>query len=132
LRRSTTRCSLLRSISGSGSDADLAKAAAYGRRVKICSLAQAANPPSTTFVDSIDVVSDATIPCDLRFFQSLDRIVQSELWLVRDKAPIEPLKSIGVEKGKPFNPDVKTRDVHKEAAREGHAWLDAPCHSPVL
>jgi hypothetical protein len=121
LRRSTTHYSLLHSLSGSGSHADLAKAVAYGRRVKICPLAQAVNPPSTAFVDSIDVVSDATIPYDLRFFQSLDRIVQSELRLVRDKALIEPLKSIGIEKGEPFNPDVKTQDVHKEAAREGHA-----------
>jgi hypothetical protein len=102
LRRSTTRCSLLRSISGS---------------VKICPLAQAANPPSTTFVDSIDVVSDATIPYDLRFFQSLDRIVQNELRLVTDKALIDPLKSIGIQKGKPFNPDMKTQNIHKEASR---------------
>ena len=121
MRRSTTHYSLLHSLSRSGSHADLAKAVAYGRRVKICPLAQAANPPSTEFVDSIDVVSDAIIPYDLRFFQSLDRIVQSELRLVRDKALIEPLKSIGIEKGKPFNPDVKARDVHKESAREGNA-----------
>lgn len=117
MRRSTTRCSLLRSISGS---------------VKICPLAQAANPPSTTFVDSIDVVSDATIPYDLRFFQSLDRIVQNELRLVTDKALIDPLKSIGIQKGKPFNPDMKTQNIHKEASREGHAWLDAPCHIPIV
>ena len=115
MRRSTTQYSLSRSGS----------LVCHRRRpwrgVKICPLAQAANPPSTTFVDSIDVVSDVTIPYDLRFFQSLDRIVQIELRLVRDKALIEPLKSIGIEKGKPFNPDVKTRDVHKEAAREGNA-----------
>ena len=110
----------MHALSRSGSHADLAKAVAYGRRVKICPLAQAANPPSTTFVDSIDVVSDATIPYDLRFFQSLDRIVQSELRLVRDKALIEPLKSMASKRAIPY-PDVKTRDVHKEAAREGNA-----------
>jgi hypothetical protein len=118
----------LRSISGRGS----ARAVAYGRRVKIYPLAQAANPPSTIFVDSIDVVSHATIPYDLSFFQSLDRTVQHDLRLVREKALIDQFKSIGIEKGKPFNPDVKTWEVHKEAAREHHAWLDAPCHSPIV
>jgi hypothetical protein len=33
----------------------------------------------------------------LRFFQSLDRTVQSEPWLTRDKAMIDQLKSIGIE-----------------------------------
>jgi hypothetical protein len=99
---------LLRSIVASGSDADIAKAVAYGKRIKLYPLSQAANPPPTTFVDAINVVFDATIPYDLRFFQSLDRMVQTEPWLERDKAMIDMLKSIGIEKGKPFNPDTKS------------------------
>jgi hypothetical protein len=67
----------------------------------------------------------ATIPYDLRFFKSLDRIVQREPWLARDKAMIDQLKSIGIEKGKPFNPDAKTQDILNAAVREAHAWLDA-------
>ena len=67
---------------------------------------------------------DTTIPYDLRFFESLDRIVQREPWLERDKAMIDKLKSIGIEKGKPFNPDGKTQEVLEDAAREAHAWLD--------
>ena len=51
------------------------------KRVKLYPLSQAANPPATSFVDAIDVVYDATIPYDLRFFESLDRMVQSEPWL---------------------------------------------------
>jgi len=68
----------------------------------------AANPAATTFIDAIDVVYDATIPYDIRFFQSLDRFVQQEPWLTRDKAMIDQLKAIGIEKGKPFAPDTKT------------------------
>ena len=66
-----------------------------------------------------------TIPYDLRFFQSLDRFVQIEPWLTRDKVMIDMLKSIGIEKGKPFNPDARTQDILNAAAREAHAWLDA-------
>ena len=80
--------------------------------------------PATTFLDAIDVVYDATIPYDLRFFQSLDRFVQQEPWLTRDKAMIDQLKSIGIEKGKPFDPDAKTQDILNAAAREAHALLE--------
>src|SRR4029453_13912203 len=94
---------LLRSILKSGSDADVAAAVAYARRIKLHPLAQAANPPATIFVHAIDVFYDSTIPYDLRFFQSLDRVVQMEPWLARDKLMIDMLKSLGIEKGKPFN-----------------------------
>lgn len=102
---------LLRSNLTSSSDADITKAVAYGKRVKVYPLSQAAHPPATQFVDAIDVVFDATIPYDMRFFQSLDRMVQMEPWLTRDKAMIDQLKSIGIEKGKPFNPDAATQET---------------------
>ena len=72
---------LLRSNLKSSSDADIANAVAYGKRIKVYPLSQAAHPPDTQFIDAIDVVFDATIPYDLRFFQSLDRVVQIEPWL---------------------------------------------------
>ena len=107
---------LLRSNLKSSSDADIASAVAYGKRIKVYPLSQAAHPPATQFIDAIDVVFDATIPYDMRFFQSLNRMVQYEPWLDRDRAMIDPLKSIGIEKGKPFNPDSTTQDILKQAA----------------
>src|SRR6478752_8711160 len=69
---------LLRSILKSGSDTDIAKAVAYGKRIKLYPLSEASRAPATTFVDVADVVYDSTIPYDLRFFESLNRIVQAE------------------------------------------------------
>ena len=37
---------------------------------------------------------------------------------------IDILKSIGVEKGRPFDPDAKTQDILTSAAREAHALLE--------
>jgi len=116
---------LLRSILKDGSTAGIAKAVEYGKRIKLYPLSQAASRPATTFVDAIDVEFDSTIPYDIRFFESLDRIVQMEPWLERDKAMIDQLKSIGIEKGKPFKPDPKTRELLNAAAKEAHAWIDA-------
>jgi hypothetical protein len=87
---------LLRSNLASASEADVAKAVAYGKRIKFYPFSQAGNPAATTFVDAIDVVYDATIPYDVRFFQSLDRVVQTEPWLERDKVMIDMLKSLGI------------------------------------
>src|SRR5690349_6201928 len=64
---------LLRSVPKSGSESDVAKAVAYGKRIKLYPLSQAATPPVTKFVDVVDVVYDATITYDLRFFESLNR-----------------------------------------------------------
>jgi hypothetical protein len=116
---------LLRSIPKSGGEADVARAVAYGKRISVYPLSQAARPPATTFLDVVDIVYDSTIPYDLRFFESLNSIVQAEPWLERDKAVIDPLKSIGIEKGKAFDPAPRTKDVLSDAAREAHAWLVA-------
>jgi hypothetical protein len=115
---------LLRSILKSGSDTDVASAVAYGKRIKVYPLSQASHPTETKWNDALEVVFDSTIPYDLRFFQSLNRIVQYEPWLERDKAMIDALNSIGIEKGKPFNPDSNSQGALKNAAIEAHTWLD--------
>jgi hypothetical protein len=115
---------LLRSILESGSAADFNKAVEYGKRIKFYPLSEAANPPATTYLDAAEVVFDATIPYDVRFFESLARMVDSQPWLERDKAMIDWLKTLGIEKGKAFAPDAKTREVMNEAAQEALQWLD--------
>jgi len=115
---------LLRSILKSGSADDFATAIDYGKRIKFYPLSQADNPPETVWLDAADVVFDATIPYDVRFFESLARIVDSQPWLERDRAMIDPLRTLGIEKGKTFQPDARTREVMNEAAQEAHQWLD--------
>lgn len=115
---------LLRSILKSRNETDVAKAVGYGKRIKLYPFARAANPPETTLVDVIDVVLNGVIPYDVSFFQSLDRMVQDEPWLDRDRVMIDMLKSLGIEKGKPFKPDGKTVAILEFAAREAQARFD--------
>lgn len=116
---------LMRSILASGSKEDIAKAVAYGRRIKLYPLSQAANPPDTIYVDAMGSVFDATIPYDRRFFASLDRMVQCEPWLDRDRAMIDPLRSIGIEKGKAYQPDAQLQAGLDGAAKEAKEWIEA-------
>ena len=116
---------LLRSVLKSGSDADIAKAVTYGKRIKLYPFSQAADPLPTKFVDASGVVFDSTIRYDLSFFQSLNQMVQAEPWLERDKAMIDQLKTIGIQRGKPFNPDTKTKQILNDAIQEAKAWFDS-------
>ena len=115
---------LLRSILRSGSDTDFIKAVEYGKRITCYPLSAAANTPATTYLDAADVVFDATIPYDVRFFESLARMVESQPWLERDRAMIDPLRTLGIEKGKAFNPDADACAIMNDAALEAREWLD--------
>jgi hypothetical protein len=115
---------LLRSNLASHSDADVAKSVAYGKQIKVYPLSQAKDPPPTNFTDAYDVLFDSTIPYDASFYRSLDRVVQAEPWLDRDRAMIDQLATIGIEKGKAFDPDQKTVALLDQAAREAHALLE--------
>jgi hypothetical protein len=115
---------LLRSILKSGSEVDFVKAVDYGKRIRFYPLSAAANPPGTTYLDAADVLFDATIPYDVRFFESLARTVASQPWLERDRAMIDPLRTLGIEKGKAFDPDARTREIMNDAAQEARLWLD--------
>jgi hypothetical protein len=98
---------------------------AYGKKVNVYPLSHAANPPPTVFIDAADVVYDSTIRYDASFFTSLDHVVQNEPWLPRDRAMIDVLRSLGIEKGKPFNTDAKTKAALETGAREAQAWLES-------
>ena len=119
---------LLRSIRQSGSEADLAKAVEYGKRIKIYPLSKADNPPPTTYVDAAGILYDATIPYDIRFFESLNRVIQHEPWLERDRPLIDTLRTLGIEKGKPFAPDAKMVQALNAAAKQAHQYLDGKYH----
>lgn len=114
---------LLRSNLKSHADADIAKSVAYGKRLKIYPLKQAGNPPPTIFTDAFGTLFDATIHYDASFFVNLDRIVQKEPWLDRDRAMIDQLKTIGIEKGKPYKPAPPETKILDAAAKEAHALL---------
>jgi hypothetical protein len=116
---------LFRSSLPSHGDADIAKSVAYGKRIKVYPLSQAANPAATVFTDVKDVIFDSTIRYDESFFGGLNRIVQDEPWLERDRVMIDPLRSLGIEKGKPFAPTTGTRQALLSGIREAQVELEA-------
>jgi hypothetical protein len=115
---------LLRSILKGGGEAGMAAAVDYGKRIRLYPLSAAGAPPETTLVDACEVLFDATIPYDLRFFEALDRMVQSQPWIERDRVMINALRSLGIEKGKRFAPDRATQEILVSALQEARAFFD--------
>ena len=116
---------LIRSNLQSRAEGDVAKSVAYARQVKVYPLSQAARPPETKFTDVGAVDFDGTIRYDASFFEHLNRVVQAEPWLARDRVMIDHLKTIGIEKGQPFGPNEDRRRVLASAARQAHDELAA-------
>ena len=119
-----TGYALFRSNLVSHNDSDVAKAVAYGKRLKVYPLSQAGHRVVTQFADANGIEFDSTIRYDLSFFQFLDRVVQYEPWLPRDRVMIDQLKSIGIEKGKPYRPGARSQEILKRAIQEAQVWLD--------
>ena len=120
---------LIRSNLKSHGQADVARSLAYAKRVRIYPLSEASDPPPTRFTDVQDVEFDSTIRYDARFFEGLGRMVQAEPWLERDRAMIDVLRTLGIEKGAAFKPSDATKKALlagiSEARRELAARYDA-------
>lgn len=116
---------LIRSSLKSHGDADVARSIAYGKRVKVYPLSQASAPPPTVFSDVKDVTFDSTIRYDDSFYAGLNRVIQSEPWLERDRSRIDELRTLGIQKGKPFAPDDAMKQALNTAIREAHQTLAA-------
>lgn len=116
---------LFRSNLASHSDADVQASIDYGKKLKVYPLSVADNPPATVFSDVKDILFDSSIRWDASFFDNLDRVVQEEPWIARDRVMIDQLKSIGIEKGKPFAPGEHVRSLLTKAIEEARILLEA-------
>ena len=116
---------LVRSNLKSHAATDVEKSVAYAKQLKFYPLSEIGKPTATVFKDVKDVDFDSTIKYDLSFFTLLDRIVQTEPWIDRDRAMIDVLRSIGIEKGKPFAPDEPMKKVLETGISDANSWLAA-------
>ena len=95
------------------------------KQIKVYPLAKASSPPPMEFMNGSRQDIDTVFPDNFRFFELLAMLVEEE---PRDSfGPLErfQMQAIGIEKGKPFNPDEKTKALLSEAARIGGAMARA-------
>jgi len=77
--------------------------------------------PETTFVEASGKAFNTIPPTDIGFFRKLDALVQDEPAGAMDAEIMGQLESIGIVKGKPFDPDARMTAILEDAAAVGTA-----------
>jgi hypothetical protein len=114
---------LVRSILASNSEEDVRKADALVKMIKVYPLSEAAQPPQQRFIDMTDVLYEPAVPYNVDFYVSLSSIIDEEPAQTKDLEMLGMLLPLGIEKGKPFNPESATRTVLNASASEAQVWL---------
>jgi hypothetical protein len=123
-----------RSVLKDNSAANLQKAAEYGKQIKISPLSQVNNPP-TRYVDLYDKKVNLTSPLDADMYRTLHANIQTERIEERDLVAMGMLRSLGIEKGKPFAPSAEMVAMFDAAMKETQDYLrqrffDLPIYYP--
>lgn len=121
---STYNCyGLLRIITPTHHEADMAKATAYLQRLKIYPLLSEYPPKPNRFIDMAGKAFEAVPSFDETFYDSLARMVAEEPVQERDMSIMGQLRTLDIGKSIIFRPDAQ-RNVHlRHAAQQAHAYL---------
>jgi len=64
-------------------------------------------------------------PRGMAYWESLNKVVQSEPVMERDRFVLAQLRFLGIEKGKPFNPDARQKKILDDGVVVGEAMAKA-------
>jgi hypothetical protein len=92
-------------------------AVAYSKGIKTYPLAAASQPPENRYVDAYPATWNTLPTFDVDFFGLLAEAVDLEPAQEKDAVMLGMLASIGIEKGKPFEPDAKRAELLTRAAQ---------------
>jgi len=84
-------------------------------------LGRIANVPETKFVEGTGKSFNTIPPADYGFFEMINENVQQEPATSYDVELAGQLAAIGIQKGKPFNPDERMKKILTDAAAVGNA-----------
>jgi hypothetical protein len=93
---------------------------ALGRRTRAYPLADAASPKTLPTFDGWDKTWDSLPVYDISWFEYLSKFINEEPIRERDKIMIGMLSTIGIEKGKPFEPDAQTTKALNAAVKDAY------------
>lgn len=93
------------------------KATALMKTVKIYPLSKSDSPPDMAFVDGSTTKIDTVFPDTFQFFEDLAKLMDDEPENMLPSSDRFNLSSIGIEKGKPFNPDASQKKLLTEAVQ---------------
>jgi hypothetical protein len=106
-------------------DADPAKATALIQRFRMYSYAERASAPATRVLRPEGRAWSQVPPRGMAYWERLNDILQREPVIERDRVMMGMIKSLGIEKGKPFAPDERQKKILEDGARVGELFAQA-------
>src|SRR5262245_31250602 len=106
-------------------DPDHKKAEDAAHKHKIYAWNQRNSPPATQFVPIGGKDWSSAQPVSLDYWKYLSEVIQPEPIEARDKVMLGMLVPLGIEKGKPFNPNERQKKILTEAAQVGELMARA-------
>jgi hypothetical protein len=111
-------------------DATFAEAGEYSKQINAYPLSEAASPPDGQYVDMAGKHLPTLPEYDLSFYEHIAQLVQEEPLLERDKVMGGMLASIGIEKGRPFEPSGVVLEALEKAVQDAKEYLDYTFQTP--
>ena len=99
--------------------------ASIKKHLRIYPLAKAEKPPETKFVNVSGKAFNTTHAMDFSYWEEVNQVVQQEPSGAIDPETLGLLASIGIEKGKKFEPDERMKKILTESAAVGQATARA-------
>lgn len=87
--------------------------------MRVYPLSKADNPPKTQFINASGKQYDTISPGTFQFFEDMNEIIQTEPAESLGPERVGVLAAIGIQKGKPFEPDARMKRILTEAAAIG-------------
>jgi len=98
--------------------------------LKIYPLSQKDNPPKLEVINSTGAVMNTIHANDETFYEEIAEVIEREPLEFLDDELRGNLASIGIEKGKPFNPDDRMKGILKDAVAIANATARALAFRP--
>ena len=99
----------------------LADGVAYSQTLKVYPLAECGKSAADKIIDAYPKPWKTLPVYDLTFFRDLASVVNDEPPQERDAVMLGLLASIGIEKGKPFNPTGEDARAFERAVQQAYA-----------
>ena len=106
-----------------GAKATTEDAYAYSKTLKMYYLSELPKPKPTQFIDPLDMRFPTLPNYDERWFEDVHEIFSLENARPGDKVMMGMLASLGIQKGKPYNPDEKTKKAMRQAVIDAYFYM---------
>ena len=100
---------------------DVPDAVARVKKLRIYAWSERNNPKAARFVSISGKVVNTLPPSGIEYWARLSAFINNNPVQERDRFFMAMLKPLGIEKGKPFQPDARQRAILEDAARIGDA-----------